>query len=226
MNWNQILFGLSVLFSMWMVFFYMRKVHQFYGVEYFDQNPDDAKIPVKRCLPLVFLLVFLVAVMFYQKTDLTTIAFSIFYLSIGVAISITDLSYHVIPDRYHLFGLVIVMGELATRFNSDLSISWEWIILNLVFTLFLLLTGFIYQKIRGLEGLGMGDVKLLIWMGVVISELFIYGFLLGIIVALFVQCVHAIIKGKSMLRQPFALGPYLVTGFMTVRIFKNQFPIF
>ena len=115
--------------------------------------------------------------------------------------------------------------ELMTHYMTGHSVAWLMIMINLFFVIFLFLTGLLYEKIRGLEGLGMGDIKLLIWMSVVLSDYFVYGFLIGILGALCIQLLIAIMKRKSTLGNAFALGPYLVFGMVIIRIFEQQVPV-
>lgn len=222
---DYIMFVFSILVSVWFVFYYMRKVHQYYGIEYFDKDLKNSDISLKRRTSWFILLMVLTGLMFYLKLNLVTISFMIIYMSIGVSVSVTDLSYHIIPDRYHFFGLGAGIAELMTHYMTGQPVAWLMIMINLFFVLFLYMTGMIYEKVRGLEGLGMGDIKLLIWMSVVLSDYFVYGFLIGILGALCMQFLIAIMKRKSTLGNAFALGPYLVFGMVIIRIFEQQVPV-
>ncbi len=88
---------------------------------------------------------------------------------------------------------------------------WEWPVAGLGAAAFLFLISEVYYRVRHVEGMGFGDVKLALCMGIylgaaVIPALFI-GFLSGAVVGVIVVAAQ---KGDGKTAIPF--GPFLAAG--------------
>lgn len=133
----------------------------------------------------------------------------IFYLlisTIAIAVFVVDFEHQIIPDEFVFFGLAFVtLFFLITGFESFFSYLFS----GLIASSFLLLLN-IATKGRGM---GLGDVKLALFMGSVLGPrktvvwlfaAFVIGAVVGIILMLF---------GQTSFRKRIAFGPFLVIGF-------------
>ena len=119
-----------------------------------------------------------------------------------------DLDHMIIPDTISLGGLIV--GVVATVFGIIPGMTWKMSVIGLIFgALVLYIPAVIYEKLRGIEGLGGGDVKLLAMIGVFCGP---YGALFVLIVSSLVGSLAGILNmafrgGSSTTPIPF--GPFL-----------------
>jgi leader peptidase (prepilin peptidase)/N-methyltransferase len=122
-----------------------------------------------------------------------------------------DLNHRILPDRLTLGGMAI--GFLFALLGWMERLSWQNSLFGLLFGfVFFWLLSEAFFRIRGYEGLGRGDVKLLgaigAFLGVqgVLFTLFV-GSITGLMVTLFVMAVW-----KTGKRYPIPFGPFLSLG--------------
>lgn len=133
------------------------------------------------------------------------------FCSAMTAVFWIDLDHMIIPDVISLNGIAIgIVASLADLIpNMDWRLSLAGACLG---ALALYVPAFIYEKVRGLEGLGGGDIKLLAMIGAftgpygVIFVLF-FSSLTGSVVAL----VGMLTKGSSS-TTPIPFGPFLTSA--------------
>ncbi len=119
-----------------------------------------------------------------------------------------DLDHMIIPDTISLGGLIV--GVIATVFGIIPGMTWKMSVIGLIFgALVLYIPAVIYEKLRGIEGLGGGDVKLLAMIGAFCGP---YGALFVLIVSSLVGSLAGILNmafrgGSSTTPIPF--GPFL-----------------
>jgi leader peptidase (prepilin peptidase)/N-methyltransferase len=139
------------------------------------------------------------------------------FVSALVLISEVDLETQIIPDVVILpvaaigLPLMIAFGDAPW---------WQWPAAGLGAAALLFLLGEVYFRVRHVEGMGFGDVKLALCMGVylggaVVPALFI-GFLSGALVGV---AVLALRRGDARTALPF--GPFLAAG-AVVALFAGQ----
>lgn len=136
-----------------------------------------------------------------------------------ILITFTDLETYLIPDVYSLGG--IVLGLLLSGFNPQ--VTWvESITGVLIGAGLLLLIAYTYSKIRGHEGMGGGDIKLLGmigaftgWKGVIIS-LFLSAFS-GLVAGLIVMAVK-----REGLKTAIPYGPFLAIGAVVAYLWQKE----
>lgn len=130
------------------------------------------------------------------------------FVSALILVSQVDLETRIIPDVVILpvaaagIPLMILFGDGPW---------WEWIAAGAGAAGFLFLIGEVYYRVRHVEGMGFGDVKLALCMGVylgaaVVPALFI-GFLSGAVIGVVVVATQ---KGDGKTAIPF--GPFLAAG--------------
>jgi leader peptidase (prepilin peptidase) / N-methyltransferase len=133
------------------------------------------------------------------------------FVSVMLLVSQVDLEKRLIPDIIILpaaaigVPLMIVLGDGAW---------WSWPVAGLAAAGFLFLISEVYYRLRHVEGMGLGDVKMALCMGVylgaaVVPALFL-GFLGGAAVGLVVIAAR---KGDAKTALPF--GPFLAAGAVT-----------
>ena len=126
-----------------------------------------------------------------------------------VLVSDIDVEHRIIPDVVILpTALIGVVG--MTILNPGGGPRWEWLAAGLGAAGFLLAAGFVYERVRGAEGMGTGDVKLALCMGfylgvAVVPALFI-GFVVGAIVG-----IVLVARGEST-KAAVPFGPFLAFG--------------
>ena len=119
-----------------------------------------------------------------------------------------DLDHMIIPDTISLGGLIV--GVVATVFGIIPGMTWKMSVMGLIFgALVLYIPAVVYEKLRGIEGLGGGDVKLLAMIGAFCGP---YGALFVLIVSSLVGSLAGILNmafrgGSSTTPIPF--GPFL-----------------
>jgi len=119
-----------------------------------------------------------------------------------VVITATDLTHRIVPNRVVLPAAAIVLVLMTAAEPSA-----EWAIAGLAASLFLLLVALAYPA-----GLGMGDVKLALLMGIALGRAVAVALPLGMLLAL-VPAVFLLVRHGSRARKmaiPFA--PFLALG--------------
>lgn len=130
------------------------------------------------------------------------------FVSALVLVTQVDLEMQIIPDVVILptaavgLFLMVLVGDGAW---------WEWPVAGAGAALFLLAIAWLYERIRGIEGMGLGDVKMALCMGIylgagVVPALFI-GFVSGAVVGV---AIMAATKRDAKTAVPF--GPFLAAG--------------
>ena len=134
-----------------------------------------------------------------------------------VVVSEIDVEWQIIPD-------VIILPAAALGLALMIVLEphhWlEWLVSGLGAALVLFVIGEVYRRLRGMEGMGMGDVKLALCMGAylgaaVIPALFI-GFVMGAVAGVLLMAV----TGKSG-KTAIPFGPFLAAG-AVVALFLGQ----
>lgn len=153
--------------------------------------------PISWRYPLVELLSVLLALLAYGRFGLG-LEFGLnflFLIAPLIVVSFIDLEHRIIPDVISIPGIgvgILVHLALSTEgWQGSLLQSGLGILLG---GGFLFLVGFLYEKIRGVEGLGGGDVKLAALLGAFLgwqNTLFILpvaamgGLLVGLVLIVF-----------------------------------------
>ncbi|MEW6530314.1 MAG: prepilin peptidase [Thermodesulfobacteriota bacterium] len=128
-----------------------------------------------------------------------------------IAVFWIDIDHMIIPDPI-TYGLMPV-GLVAAVAGFLPDVSWKSSLVGIVFgALVLYVPAFVYEIVRGTEGLGGGDVKLLAMMGAFLGPVGVFFILL---VSSLVGSVAGVIgmaagEAGSTTRIPF--GPFLAVG--------------
>jgi len=136
-----------------------------------------------------------------------SLVFFVFF-SILLVASLIDWNTFILPDTFTLGGLVF--GLVVSVFRQDFSLKESFLGALVGGVLFLLIYLY-YTKLRKIEGLGFGDVKLMAFIGSVAGLWgVVYAVFLGSLLGL-LYALPIIVKNKSL---QFALpyGPFLSLG--------------
>ena len=169
--------------------------------------------------PLVELSSGLLALYSYHKFGLSVEALVYYaFFSALLVVSLIDLKFFILPDVITVPGIVLGLGVSLLR--SDINFLQSLVGAAVGFSIPFLIYIY-YVRVRKMEGLGFGDVKLLTFIGSVtgvygvLSALFL-GSLFGLVFAL-----PYIVKNRNtQFIIPF--GPFLSLGCFVGVLFKEE----
>lgn len=124
-----------------------------------------------------------------------------------VLVSDIDVQVRIIPD---VIVLPVAAVGLAGMIALDPGRWWIWPVAGFGAAGFLLVIGLAYEKVRKVEGMGMGDVKLALCMGSYLGALVIPAMFAGFLLGALVGIVVASRGGSTKTAIPF--GPFLAMG--------------
>lgn len=183
----------------------------------------NASIPIKY--PVVELLTGIFSVLTYLKFgfDLEFLFYFYFVCSM-IALSFIDLEFKIIPDQINFAGVFV--GLLFAVTEAIKTTSFQPIISAIIGAIvgagFLYTIAYLYLRYRGIEGLGMGDVKLLAFVGTYTGW---FGSLFTIFFGSLVGAVIGILFIKFSnrdYRYEIPFGPFLALGAL-IYIFFGEF---
>jgi leader peptidase (prepilin peptidase)/N-methyltransferase len=132
-----------------------------------------------------------------------------FYLLVAallIAILVIDLEHQIIPDQLVFLGIAVRLGELVVR---DDPLFFSYLLSALIAALSLLA---IHSLTRG-KGMGLGDVKLALLLGLFFKPLGVVTLLWSAFLTGGVAAAILILLGRARLKQKIAFGPFLIIGF-------------
>jgi len=129
-------------------------------------------------------------------------AISAFFCLVLVAVSAIDLEHRIIPNRIVLPATAVVLVANTLR-----TLSPEWAIAGACAFTFLLVAALIYPA-----GMGMGDVKFALLMGVALGKAVPVALMAGMIAAMVPSIVLFARHGKQARKMGIPFGPFLALG--------------
>jgi leader peptidase (prepilin peptidase) / N-methyltransferase len=129
-------------------------------------------------------------------------AVAAFFCAVLVAVSAIDLEHRIIPNRIVLPAAAIVLVANTLR-----DLSPEWIVAGVGAFSFLLLAALVYPA-----GMGMGDVKLALLMGVALGRTVPVALMAGMVAALIPGLVLFARHGTKARKMGIPFGPFLALG--------------
>jgi len=129
-------------------------------------------------------------------------AVAAFFCVVLVAISATDIEHRIIPNRIVLPAAAIVLVA-----NTMLHPSVQWAVAGLGAALFLLIAALAYPG-----GMGMGDVKLALLLGVALGPTVPVAMMVGMISALVPSVILYARHGSAARKMRIPFGPFLAFG--------------
>ncbi len=138
--------------------------------------------------------------------------------SIMLILFFTDLDKRILPDEITL-GFIPV-GLIFAYFSPERTLT-ESLVVGIIGAGMLFLLAYIYLKLKGIEGMGMGDVKMLALMGTFLGKqaflALMIASVIGTIVGLFI--IYVLKKGKNY-EIPF--GCFLAIGTVLTYLYGNE----
>jgi len=129
-------------------------------------------------------------------------AVAAFFCAVLVAVSAIDIEHRIIPNRIVLPATVVVLAANTARDPSP-----QWIIAGLAASGFLLAAALAYPA-----GMGMGDVKLALLMGVALGKTVPVALIVGMLAAMIPGIVLFARHGKKARKMGIPFGPFLALG--------------
>jgi leader peptidase (prepilin peptidase)/N-methyltransferase len=164
----------------------------------------NAALAVPRSLAVEFFAAVLVAACFL-RFGLSGEAFvAAFFVSVLVVLSAIDIDRRILPDKIVLPSAVLVLAaNLALAPERWL----EWTLAPVGAFLFLFAAALVYPK-----GMGMGDVKLCLLLGVALGKLVPVALVVGLGAALVPAMLLFAVHGTAGRRMGIPFGPFLAVG--------------
>jgi leader peptidase (prepilin peptidase)/N-methyltransferase len=152
----------------------------------------------------------------FQITNLFALSGTVYLVAVAFRLSLIDVREHRLPNRLVLPAFPIALaGQLtASAFGG----AWLNLLVGLACCLLALLIGLAANR---WATLGMGDVKLI---GAISLSLGWFNFLaplVAVVLAFVIACAVVLVMfalQKTTLSSSFALGPYLLVGFVLTQI--------
>ena len=175
-------------------------------------------IPVRYLLVELFCAIWFAVVFLRWGWSIATLDYLLFGYGL-IVISFIDWKHFIIPNVFSYSG--ILLGLLFSLFAHRS--STESLLGFLIGGVGLFAISYLYLLIRKKEGMGMGDVKLLGWIGAVLgfkslSFVLFFSSFLGITVAF-----SLFLFKRKKLNEYFAFGPYLAISAMVYLFFSESF---
>ena len=144
---------------------------------------------------------------------LATFLLSIFFL-IYVIIFFIDLKHFIIPDALN-FGIMIL--ALAKNFLPDLNLSFTQITMHsiiggIIGYLSIWIIIYLYKTLKKMEGMGLGDAKLMAGIGLLFGWQSIPFVLFGSAILGLLMVLPSLVEKKKSLKSQIPFGPYIITA--------------
>ena len=161
----------------------------------------EARIPfLYPAVELVTALLLAGCVLAFGLTARAAIA--AFFCAVLVAVSVIDLEHRIIPNRIVLPATVVVLVANTLR-----DLSPEWALAALGASGFLFAAALAYPA-----GMGMGDVKLALFMGAVLGKTVSVALMAGMLAAMIPGLVLIARHGAKARKMGIPFGPFLALG--------------
>jgi leader peptidase (prepilin peptidase)/N-methyltransferase len=161
--------------------------------------------PISLRYPIVELTTALLVAACFWRFGLSGDAFvAAFFCAALVALSAIDVERRILPDRIVLPSTVAVLVA-QVALHPDRTV--EWIAAGLGASLFLFAALVAYPK-----GMGMGDVKLALLLGVMLGWEVAVGLMVGMLAALVLGVVLIARNGMGARKTAIPFGPFLAFG--------------
>ena len=129
-------------------------------------------------------------------------AIAAFFCAVLVAVSAIDFEHRIIPNRIVLPATAVVLVA-----NTMRDFSSEWTLAGLGAAGFLFAAALVYPA-----GMGMGDVKLALLMGVALGRVVSVAMMVGMLAALIPGIVLFARHGSKARKMGIPFGPFLAIG--------------
>jgi leader peptidase (prepilin peptidase) / N-methyltransferase len=129
-------------------------------------------------------------------------AVAVVFCSALVAVTVTDFERRLIPNKIVLPAAAVVLVAQTIREPSV-----EWVLAGLGAAAFFFIAALAYPA-----GMGMGDVKLALLLGVMLGRVVPVALMIGMLAALVPSAVLFARHGAKARKMPIPFGPFLALG--------------
>ncbi len=133
-----------------------------------------------------------------------------------VVVTFIDIEFRIIPDRFSIGNWILALLLLVVRTESP----WPYVLGGLLGFAFFFLLAWGYEKYKGIEGLGFGDVKMMGWLGTWLGLSTLPGLILVSSVSGLLWGVVAMIKSRDGMMTAIPFGPFLAFAALLLWILK------
>ena len=135
-----------------------------------------------------------------------------FFCAVLVAVTVTDLTHRIIPDRIVLPAAAVILVA-----QTALEPSPQWALGALA------ASGFLFAAVLAYPaGMGMGDVKLALVMGAALGKTVGVALMLGMVAALIPSIILLARHGSAARKMGIPFGPFLAFGSIVALFFGEQ----
>ena len=189
------------------------------------------KEPIPARYPIIEVFTGLIAIACFLKFGLTPTGALLFaFCCVLIVVTVIDYDFYIIPNVISLPGtLIFVFIALINQFSGIFHFPVvpgikESLIGLFSGSIFLFLIAEFYLRVRKIEGLGMGDVKLLAMTGALLGyESSIYTIFVGSLLGAIIGLVIMLLQGRKF-NHAIPFGPFLA-GACMMYIFLSPFAI-
>jgi leader peptidase (prepilin peptidase)/N-methyltransferase len=139
-------------------------------------------------------------------------ALAAFFCSVLVAISAVDLEHRIVPNR-----IVLPATAVLLPLHTFADPTPEWTLAALGASLFLFLAVLAYPA-----GMGMGDVKLALFMGAMLGKTVAVALMVGMVAALVPSAFLLAKHGTKARKMGIPFAPFLALGSLVALFFGEQ----
>ncbi|QXC61867.1 A24 family peptidase [Aquihabitans sp. G128] len=148
------------------------------------------------------------------------------FFSVLLVLSVIDLELYILPNKITYPAIVVsalAVPVAALAVDNHGGAMWGALIGGVGYAGFLLVVLLAYELIVHKDGMGMGDIKLAVILGIWVG--FLQPFL--VLFALIAASVIGLVVGAAILAvrrssQPYPFGPWLALGAVVVILFSRQ----
>jgi leader peptidase (prepilin peptidase)/N-methyltransferase len=138
-------------------------------------------------------------------------------LSVLIAISVIDWRTYEIPIGLNI--AILILGCIRAAF--DYRQMWNYLIGFFAISCFMLLVLYLGRAIKGIDGFGGGDIKLMAAAGMFLGwKNVILAFFIGCILGAVIHPIRMKLSGENHM---LAFGPYLSAGIIVAMLFGSRF---
>jgi len=137
---------------------------------------------------------------------------SAFFCTVLVAITSTDITHRIVPNR-----IVVPAAAIVLVAHTALDPSPQWAVGALGASGFLFVAALAYPA-----GMGMGDVKLALLLGAMLGKLVAVGLMLGMLFALVHSVVLLARHGSAARKMGIPFAPFLALGAVVALFVGNE----
>ena len=165
------------------------------------------KVPIRPFIIELLMAILFVLLFYFIGWKYVLLEYLIFIFAL-VVVSAIDLEQMILPDSFTLSGILI--GLVGAFLNPETGREfWPALAGVLMGGGFLWFIAIFYYALRKEEGLGGGDIKLLAWIGAVLTWkavpfVILFSCFIGLFTGIFMM-----FRSKNYLQQSIPFGPYL-----------------